>query len=112
MDPVGLGLENFDGIGQFRTMENDVTIDANADLDGEAFAGAAELGVLIKEHPSVPSCLVRNLFRHATGHIEGPGEAVEIEEIEVAFADAGYQMQNLLVELVASPAFRLVGNPE
>jgi hypothetical protein len=112
MDPVGLGLENYDGIGQFRTMENGATIDASAELDGEAFAGAAELGALLKEHPNVPSCLVRNLFRHATGHIEGPGEADEIEEIVVAFAEGDYRMQGLLVELVASPAFRLVGNPE
>jgi hypothetical protein len=55
---------------------------------------------------------VRNLVRHATGHIETHGEKVELEELDVAFADSGYRIQEALVELVASPAFRLVGDPQ
>lgn len=112
MDPLGLGLENYDGIGRFRTAEpSGAVIDASSELDGQPFAGAQELGVRLKAHAGAPPCLVRNLFRHAAGHIETPGESVEIEELDVAFADSGYRMQELLVELVASPAFRLVGDP-
>ena len=112
MDPLGLGLENYDGIGRYRTEENGAVIDPNSELDGQSFAGAQELGALLKEHVSAPPCMVRNLFRHATGHIETSGESVELEELDVAFADSGYRMQEILVELVASPAFRLVGDPQ
>jgi len=111
MDPIGLGLENYDGIGRFRTLENGVTIDANSDVDGEPFAGAQELGTVIRDIPAASACLVRNLYRHGTGHIEVEGEADEIAAVVEAFGEAGYRMQDLLVELVASPAFRLVGEP-
>ena len=36
MDPVGLGLENFDGVGAYRTMEVGLPIDASGNLDGVA----------------------------------------------------------------------------
>ncbi|MBP7285466.1 MAG: DUF1592 domain-containing protein [Nannocystaceae bacterium] len=112
MDPIGLGLENYDGIGQFRTTENGATIDASADLDGTTFAGAKQLGAALKQHPDLPPCLMHNLFRHATGHIEVPGEASELDELVVAFEDGGYNLKSLMVEMVASPAFRMVGDAE
>jgi len=112
MDPLGLGLENYDGIGRYRTEENGAVIDPSSELDGQAFAGAQQLGALLKGNAAAPTCLVRNLFRHATGHIEIAGESVELEELDVAFADSGYRLQEVLVELVASPAFRLVGDQE
>lgn len=112
MDPMGLGLENYDGIGSFRTLENGVTIDATADVDGQPFVGAGPLGAILKDHPDTMGCFVRNLFRHATGHIELPTEMVEIEELTAAFAAGDYRMRAFLIEFVASPAFRVVGDPE
>lgn len=111
MDPLGLGLENYDAIGTFRTTENGAMIDASADVDGQPFAGAQQLGAIIKEDPGATACLVRNLFRHATGHIELPTEMVEIDELVATFADGDHRMRAFLVELVASPAFRVVGEP-
>lgn len=111
MDPIGFGLENYDGIGRFRTTENGEPIDAESELDGQRFAGAAELGALVKAAPETSACLVRNLFRHGTGHIELEGEYDALDRIDAAFGESGYRMQDLLVELVASPAFRLVGDP-
>ena len=112
MDPLGLGLENYDGIGAFRTTENGATIDASADVDGQPFTGAQQLGAILKEKPDATACLVRNLFRHATGHIELPSEMVEIDQLVAAFADGDHRMRAFLVELVASPAFRLVADPD
>ena len=112
MDPVGFGLENYDGIGRFRTEDNGQPIDASAEIDGQPFDGAAGLGALVAESPDSPHCLVRNLYRHATGHIEGPGEEVALVAIEDAFVEGGHRMQDLLVEIVASPAFRVVAEPE
>lgn len=112
MDPIGLGLENYDGIGVFRTEEpGGWPIDAVSDVDGATFEGARELGTIVKGDPAAASCLVKNLFRHGTGHIEVPGELGELGELDAAFEDGGYRMKALLVELVASPAFRMVGEP-
>ncbi|MCA9707804.1 MAG: DUF1592 domain-containing protein [Myxococcales bacterium] len=112
MDPIGFGLESYDGIGRFRTTDNGSPIDASAQLDGQPFEGAAQLGALVAQSPQTPSCLVRNIYRHATGHIETEGEEVAIEAIEEAFVESGHRMQDLLVEIVASPAFRVVAEPQ
>ncbi|MCH9680559.1 MAG: DUF1592 domain-containing protein [Deltaproteobacteria bacterium] len=112
MDPIGFGLENYDGIGRFRTEDNGAPIDASAELEGVAFEGAAGLGEIIAETPDTTDCLVRNLYRHATGHIEGEGEEVAIDQLEEAFIEAGYRLPDLLVEIVANPAFRVVAPPQ
>jgi hypothetical protein len=111
MDGIGLGLENFDGLGVYRTTENGATIDAVSVIDegGETFEGAAELGTQLREHPAVPGCIVRNVFRGATGHVETAGEAGEIAALEASFSGSGHRLQDLLVELVASDGFRIVG---
>jgi hypothetical protein len=44
MDPVGFSLENFDGIGQWRTTDGDTAVDASGQLfDGTKINGPAEL---------------------------------------------------------------------
>jgi len=52
MDPLGFALENFDGIGKWRTSdETDRPIDANGSLpDGTTFEGAAELRTFLRSH--------------------------------------------------------------
>lgn len=112
IDPIGFGLENYDGIGRFRTEDNGSPIDSSAQLDGQPFDGAAGLGALVAESPDAPACLVRNLYRHATGHVETEGEEVAMVDLEGVFIESGYRMQALLVEIVASPAFRLVAEPQ
>jgi len=114
MDPIGLGLENYDGIGVFRTVENGVVLDTSEQVDdlGGEFDGARQLGALLKDSDLVTRCFVRNLFRHATGHLELWSESPALADIDAAFADAGFRMKDLLVELTASQAFLRVGTPE
>jgi hypothetical protein len=112
IDPIGFGLENYDAIGRFRTEENGEPIDAVAEVDGVVFEGAAQLGALVRADPRSAGCIVRSLFRHGTGHLEVDGEEAEIAALETTFADEGFRMQAMLVELVASPAFRVVGEPD
>ena len=110
MDDIGLGLENFDGVGAYRTLDNGEPIDPNSKIDGMGqFAGPAELGALLRQQPEVPACIVRNVFRGATGHVETDGEEMELEGLIQDFESSGYRVQSLLVELVASDAFRIVG---
>ncbi|HEY0712159.1 MAG TPA: DUF1592 domain-containing protein, partial [Polyangia bacterium] len=107
MDPVGLGLENFDGIGAFRTMEAGKTIDASGDLDGTAFKNPTELAAAIKNHPRAASCLARNLYRYAVGHVENMGEEPALDNITKAFSDGKYRFKALAEALVKSPGFVL-----
>ncbi len=110
MDLIGFGLENYDAVGAFRTTENGENIDARSEIEGMGtFEGARELGGLLRDEPKVASCVVKNIFRSATGHVDTFGETPELKKLDASFVDSGYRMQDLLVELVASDAFRLVG---
>jgi hypothetical protein len=52
MDPIGLGLENFDAVGKWRTKEPGGAIDAHGQLaDGTPIAGAAELREALTAEP-------------------------------------------------------------
>jgi hypothetical protein len=106
MDLIGLGLENFDGVGHVRTTENGATIDPSGDLDGVPFADAKELGEAIAAHPDLGPCLARHLLRYASAAPETPGEDAEIQRLGYVFADQGHRLSVLLREVVLSPAFR------
>jgi hypothetical protein len=52
MDPIGLGLENFDAVGKWRTREPGGEIDAHGQLaDGTPITGAAELRAALTADP-------------------------------------------------------------
>jgi Protein of unknown function (DUF1592)/Protein of unknown function (DUF1588)/Protein of unknown function (DUF1585) len=109
MDNVGLGLESYDGVGAYRTTENGEIIDPVSDLDGVTFDSAASLGQALREHPDVPGCIVRNLYRHASGHVETEAEEAALLGVEQAFEKSGYRLREALVEIVASDSFRAAG---
>ncbi len=81
MDPLGYGLENFDAIGRYRKLDNDLPIDSTGSLDGEDFADAAGLGNAMAKEPRVTSCLVRQLYRQAAGHVDISSERKALEAV-------------------------------
>jgi len=113
MDPIGFSLENYDGIGAFRTKDVGLPIDSTADIEGlGSFASARELGAILRDDPRGAGCMVTNLYRNAMGHLETKGELPALRSLGEAFTASGYSMQDLLVEIVGSPAFQLVGDPK
>ena len=112
MDPIGLGLENFDGIGAYRTMEVGQPIDASGNLDGVAFTDARGVGAALKNHPSLGSCLTRDVLRYTIAHIETAGEEPVVDALAQQLATNGYQFRSLLLGVVASASFRYAGVPQ
>lgn len=106
LDGIGLGLEEFDGLGRFRDLENGVPIDASGDVDGQPFGDALELGQTIHDDPRFAECLVRQVYRVASGHIETEGEAGTIRALFIDFGTHGYSLRHLMEEVVVSDAFR------
>jgi hypothetical protein len=110
MDDIGLGLENYDGIGQYRTTEFGLAINATSPLDDlGTFTGARQLGGLLKTMDRAHECMVRNLFRYGTGHIETNGELRPLKAVTEAYVSSGYKARTLLSEFVGSDAFRFAG---
>lgn len=107
LDPIGLGLERFDGIGHFRRMEAGAVIDPTGELDGEPFADAAELGDAIARHPALPGCFARRVLRYATGRVEDDRRDLgTLRALDLAFWESGYRVNALVRAIVLSPAFR------
>lgn len=111
MDPMGFPLENFDAIGQFRTTDNGIPIDASGDLDGTPFNGPVELGQQLAKSPAAAACLVRNFYRYGTGHVETPNEQPVLDALKAQFSSGGYHVRDLLVAIVKSDGFRFVAPP-
>jgi hypothetical protein len=113
MDPVGFALEDFDAIGQYRTTDQGFPIDTTASTDDlGAFASAPELAVLLTKDPRSSDCVVEKLYRQSMGHLETTGEQPAVDDLRKSFSSKGHSIRSLLVEVSASPAFRLVGAPK
>lgn len=112
MDPIGFAYEEFDQVGRIRTHEFGLPVNAATDLDGIPVNGPREMATALAEYPDVPSCLVRNLFRQGAGHIEDIGEDPSILLVTTSFEDSGFRLQDALLEIAVSDAFRLVAKPE
>jgi hypothetical protein len=106
MDPIGLGLEQFDGRGSFRRTEHGATIDPSGALDGLPFEDARALGEVLRDHPALDACLSRHLYRAALGRTESAGERPELERITAAFVARGGDVLELFRLIVTSDAFR------
>jgi Protein of unknown function (DUF1588)/Protein of unknown function (DUF1585) len=112
LDPIGLGLENFDGIARWRDTENDALIDASGDLDGVAFANAWELGGAVAEHPDLGPCLTQHVYHYAVGHEQSPEEEELVDWLYASFAAGDHQLESLMMAMVASEGFGRVGGLE
>ena len=112
MDPIGLGLENYDGIGRWRIYDNEVEIDASGELDGELFQTPDQLAALIRNHPDFPSCLVQMMTRYAMGRVEIREELDHLDLMAERFAALGYRVRPMLLEIVTSPMFLSAGAPQ
>ncbi len=107
MDPIGLGLENFDGIGRFRTEDHGALIDPSGDVDGVAYTNAWSLGQVLHDHPGVSPCIVRNIYRYATGNVEGDGEKATLDQLSDKFERSGHRIKQALFDVAMSLGFRL-----
>lgn len=112
IDPVGLGLENFDGIGAQRTMENGKPIDASGSLDGTNFTTPMDLATAVRNHPNSANCLASNLFRYTVGHVETTGEQPAVAQLQKAFSTNGYKFESLIEGMIANPAFTYAAKPQ
>jgi hypothetical protein len=61
---------------------------------------------VIANAPEFSDCWVRNVYRHATAHMEVTGDIATLARLNKSFEESGYRMKELLVELVASEGFR------
>jgi len=108
LDPIGLGLENFDAIGAWRSIDEGQTIDASGQFpDGRSFDGAAEMAALVKADPNTPRCLSERLLIYALGRGLEDADEVHLDAITAAFQSNGRTLESLIAAIVQSEPFRM-----
>jgi len=109
IDPLGLGLENFDSIGAYRTMDNGAPVDASGTYPGGAtFKSAQELIQLIAQDPRYPACVTRNLLTYGAGRSFAAADAITYAQAlaEHAKAAGGSDWPSWISMVASSEAFR------
>ncbi len=112
MDPLGLTLERYDGVGTFRSKENGAVIDTTGWLDGRDIDAATGLGEALRDHPETASCLVRKVYRTAVGRKELPGERDYLRYLGQRFAESGYRLPALMRTIATSKTFYQAAAPD
>jgi hypothetical protein len=116
MDPIGLGLENYDQFGRYRTTDNgkpECGIEGDGELVGVgAFRGPRELGVQLVESGRLESCVVDRLYQFATAAKPGAADRVAIEALRESFAASGHRFDTLILDLVSAESFVYRATPE
>jgi len=107
MDPLGLGLEQYDAIGAYRTEDQGFPIDAGGELvDGQTFADGREMAALIQGDERFDLCVVEKLFTYALGRPPGSSEHPFLETIAQSSAQSGAQLPEIIKRIVTSEPFR------
>ena len=110
MDPLGLGLEHFNGVGQYRETDKGLTMDTTGVLFGQqSFDGPKSLGVILQDREETALCLVRHLFRHLVGHKEVGDENAQLILLDYLFELDGYRLKDFLLSMVSTSLFRTIG---
>ncbi|MFO0660101.1 MAG: DUF1592 domain-containing protein [Polyangiaceae bacterium] len=108
-DVVGLGFENFDGIGRYREVDNGERIDPSGDLDGAPFNDFTGLTDAIASDPRMTQCFVKKMFTYALQHPLSSGEQGTLDYLHDKFDADGRHVKALMLEVVLSDAFRARG---
>lgn len=95
MDPLGFGLENFDGIGQWREADATGTLP-----DGRAFHGPAELEAILRsQSDAFAKCFIEKLMTYALGRGLQTSDAPLVKDILKRTAARRYRFSDIVVEI-------------
>jgi hypothetical protein len=105
MDPIGLSVENYDAVGNYRTVENNAPIDASGTFDGKPYQDAIALEQVLRDSPSVPNCVAERVYEYGVGRTVAAGERDWLKYLDERFARDRYQLPKLMRVVATSNAF-------
>lgn len=109
MDPLGLSLENFDAIGQWRATDAGNPIDASGVLlDGTKVNGPKELrAALAAQKNQFATAVTEKLLTYALGRGIEYYDAPAVREIQRSAAVEDYRWSSLIAGIVKSAPFQM-----
>jgi len=111
MDPLGLALENFNAVGQYRALDSDTLtlIDTMGQLpDGTTIAGPDDLRKALAERPDhqFVQAFTENLMTYALGRSLDHHDMPTVRRIVREAAADNYSFKSIVLGIVSSDAFR------
>jgi hypothetical protein len=113
LDPIGLGLENFDGIGAYRTKyapTSTTTIDASGSLPGgEMFSSVTQLATILSsgDHlQQLTDCASRKLMTYALSRSLGASDEPYLDQVRASWSGQGWGLKALMKDIVLNDTFR------
>jgi hypothetical protein len=108
MDVLGFGLENYDAIGRWRSVDGKFPIDSSGTLPGgKSFSGPAEMTALLKDDlPEFSHCLIEKMLTYALGRGLQRYDKRTVDALNRQLAASGYGLQTLVYEIVGSLPFQ------
>jgi mono/diheme cytochrome c family protein len=110
MDPIGFALENYDGIGRWRTKDAGSLIDASGKLpDGTKFNGPAELKKLLLtgHRDEFVTTVTEKLLTYALGRGLEAYDAPAVRAIMREAAQDDYRLPALINAIIKSRPFQM-----
>jgi hypothetical protein len=109
MDPIGLALENFDAVGQWRATDHNEPIDASTTLaSGEKVSGPAGLRQALLSRPEVfVGTLTENLMTYALGRGVEAADMPAVRTVVRDAASSDYRLSSLIFGIIKGAPFQM-----
>ncbi|HVX97691.1 MAG TPA: DUF1592 domain-containing protein [Polyangia bacterium] len=109
MDSIGLGLENFDAVGRYRTADEYGTIDATGSLSTSSgamtFNGVSQLASILATDNRFVPCVVQKMLTFSIGRDFAKDNAIRNQVTTAAGGNAA-NLRAVIQAVVMSDAFR------
>ncbi len=110
MDPIGFGFEHYDGVGEYRTTDQSLPVDASGSivLDGQTqtFTDALGLASMLAQSPQVQECFATQWMRYALNRWDTSADLASIQGATSTFQAGGLNMRDLIAAVATSRTFR------
>jgi hypothetical protein len=109
MDPIGFGLENYDGAGGWRTKDGNFDVDSSGTLpDGRSFRGAKGLKEILRSQSDLfVHNLTEKMLTYALGRGLERSDKPVVDHITQQLAAQNHRFSILVMEIVNSRPFQM-----
>ena len=113
-DPLGMSLEQFDGIGKFRTTYGDgATIDPTGEFppsnlypQGIKFTGLKGLSDVVSQDPRFSECITDRMFTYSLGRLVADSDRPYLHNIQSDWMKGTPSIRRLIRSIVLAETFR------
>ena len=113
LDPIGLGLENFDAIGAYRTKysaSSTTPIEASGMLpSGETFSSVSELAAILstgERLQQLTDCTSQKMMTYALSRELTASDQPFLDQVRTTWAGQGWGLKALMKDIVLNDTFR------